>query len=85
MVDHNNVFALASQRSERAVLKNNAAADVSHETGEASLIARIESLECNTEVEKLLLEILEGPQRDRNSLLVSFLSAYIEYCVLHNL
>jgi hypothetical protein len=67
-VEQNNDLSAASFRNERAVLpnNNNAASSVDDDT----LIDRVRRLDCRQDVERLIVEILESPLRQRNSLLV---------------
>jgi hypothetical protein len=79
-IEHNHLGTLTSQRNERAVLRNNnnnAAGAASVEAvednseDEDSFIARVRRLDCRQDVEKLIIDILESPPRQKNALLVN--------------
>jgi hypothetical protein len=63
---------LPSQRNERAVLKNVEVENVDVDD-EDSFIERVRRLDCKQDVEKLIVDILDGPLRQRNALLVIYL------------
>jgi hypothetical protein len=70
-IDHNHI-SLPSQRNERAVLKNVEVENVDVDD-EDSFIERVRRLDCKQDVEKLIVDILDGPLRQRNALLVIYL------------